>query len=602
LSTGNNGVLSFLFFGASDACLKRRRGVATHIGASPMKIESTDQTIADLLNAGYYVIPRFQRPYSWDQENITEFWDDTVRGSNDDYFIGSMVVYKVADRKYGVVDGQQRLTTITILLCVLRDVLQAEGHGDQAKGLHRLIERENINNEAEFVLQTESSYPYFQEYIQKAEEPELEAEIHREERNLQAAHTLFRALVGQLVAAVKNNPKLTEERVQEVIKRELTSIRDTLLSLKIILIRLDDEDDAYIIFETLNTRGKDLALSDLVKNHFTKLLKAKNKGIDQPKEKWALLRETIEGSRLELDSDTFIHHYWLSKYDYVTAKNLFKAFRKEITKQNVANELQAMFDDAELYRSIHDPDYRKWDKQESEIEGSLRALMLFRVRQQVPCVLSILRAYENNIISKKQLERALIDIEKFHFQFTAITSQRSSGGISGMYASLGRRTYGAGDSQAAANIIGEMRDKLRERVPSEAEFVALFPELIYTNKVSKQRALVKYVLVEFAKHDKMALPADYDDLTIEHIAPQSIVNDAEWTHETVGQLGNLILVTDEINSKLKDKDFKTKKELLKAAGYPLPPDVAGAEAWTPKHIVERTTSLALQAFNVVWKI
>jgi len=567
-----------------------------------MKIESTDQTIADLLNAGYYVIPRFQRPYSWDQENITEFWDDTVRGGNEDYFIGSMVVYKMTDRKYGVVDGQQRLTTITILLCVLRDILKAEGHDDQAKGLHRLIERENINNEAEFVLQTESSYPYFQEYIQKAEEPELKAEIHREEQNLQAAHTLFRKLVGQLVAVIRGNPKHTEDRAQEKIKRDLTAIRDTLLSLKIILIRLDDEDDAYIIFETLNTRGKDLALSDLVKNQFTKLLKAKNKGIDQPKEKWRLLRETIEGSKVELDSDTFIHHYWLSKYEYITAKNLFKEFRKNIVKAIAATELQAMLDDAEIYRSIHDPDYRKWDKQESEIEGSLRALMLFRVRQQVPCVLSLLRAYENRVISKKQLERALVDIEKFHFQFTAVTSQRSSGGISGMYASLGRRIAAANSSQSAATIIGEMRDKLRERIPSEAEFIALFPELIYTNKVSKQRALVKYVLVEFAKHNKTAFPADYDDLTVEHIAPQSCINDADWTHEIVGQLGNLLLVTTEINGELKDKDFKTKKQVLEAAGYPLPADIEVAEKWTPKEIEARTALLAKQAFDVVWKI
>lgn len=567
-----------------------------------MKIESTDQTIADLLNAGYYVIPRFQRPYSWDQENITEFWDDTVRGNHDDYFIGSMVVYKMADRKYGVVDGQQRLTTITILLCVIRDILSDEGHGDQAKGLHRLIERENINNESEFVLQTESSYPYFQEYIQKSEEPDLNAEIHQEERNLQAAHGLFQKLVGRLVESAKGNPKLTKERVQETIRRDLTSIRDTLLSLKIILIRLDDEDDAYIIFETLNTRGKDLALSDLVKNHFTKLLKAKNKGIDQPKEKWALLRETIEGSKVELDSDNFIHHYWLSKYEYITAKNLFKEFRKVVTKGNAAAELQAMLNDAELYRSIHEPEYGKWTKQESEIEGALKALMLFRVRQQVPCVLSLVRSYKGGILSKKQLERALVDIEKFHFQFTAITSQRSSGGISGMYASLGRRVAAANTAQVAATIISELRDKLRERVPSENEFVALFPELIYTSKFSKLRGLVKYILVEMAKHDEIPFAADYDDLTIEHIAPQSKIDGTKWTDEIVGQPGNLLLVTEELNSKLNDKDFGSKKSILLAAGYPLSPEVRDAKSWTPDDIKNRTETLARRAFGVVWKI
>lgn len=149
-----------------------------------MKIESSDQTIADLLNAGYFVIPRLQRPYSWDQENISEFWDDVVRNQPTDYFIGSMVVYRIGDRRFGVVDGQQRLTTITILLCVLRDNLDSEGHKPLAEGLHQLIERKNIDNEMEFVLQTQSSYPYFQDHIQKHGEPELEAQIHREEMNL----------------------------------------------------------------------------------------------------------------------------------------------------------------------------------------------------------------------------------------------------------------------------------------------------------------------------------------------------------------------------------------------------------------------------------
>jgi hypothetical protein len=567
-----------------------------------MKIESTDQTIADLLNAGYYIIPRFQRPYSWDQENIQDFWSDTIQGGHDDYFIGSMVVYKIGDRKHGVVDGQQRLTTITILLCVIRDVLAEEGHIDQAKGLHRLVERENINNEAEFVLQTESSYPYFQEYIQNQAEPDLKVQIHQEERNLAQAHNLFRKLVDQLVATKKNDPRLSKSRIQEGIKKDLTAIRDTLLSLKIILIKLDSEDDAYIIFETLNTRGKDLALSDLVKNHFTKILRPKNKGIDRTKEKWTNLRETIEGSKVDLDSDTFIHHYWLSKYDYITAKNIFKEFRKAITKNNAATELQAMLADAELYRSIHEPEYGNWTKQESEIRGSLEALMLFRVRQQVPCVLSLLRSYRDNITSKKMLERALMDIEKFHFQFTAVTSQRSSGGISGMYASLGRRLAAAKTSQDCATIVNEIREKLRERIPSQEEFLALFPELVYTNKLSKQRALVKYVLVELARHAKIAFADDYEYLTIEHLIPQSKVDGVAWTDEIIGQIGNLILVTEDLNKKLNDRDFDKKKEILIANNYPLPPEIAGADVWTSDSIKNRTKLLAERAFDIVWKI
>jgi uncharacterized protein with ParB-like and HNH nuclease domain len=117
-----------------------------------MKIESTDQDIRNLLSSGYFRIPRFQRPYSWTTENIQEFWDDVVRDRPVDYFIGSMVTFKEGSQRYAVVDGQQRLTTITILLAVLRNRLQAVGFEDLAKGIHGLIERRNIDNKEEFIF------------------------------------------------------------------------------------------------------------------------------------------------------------------------------------------------------------------------------------------------------------------------------------------------------------------------------------------------------------------------------------------------------------------------------------------------------------------
>src|SRR5690242_7691435 len=99
-----------------------------------------------------------------------------------------MVVYTMGDRKYGVVDGKQRLTTIMILLSVVRDALDREKLTNQANGLHKLIERENIENHREFVLQTESSYPYFQDEILSREPGNLNADVRREEERIQSAH------------------------------------------------------------------------------------------------------------------------------------------------------------------------------------------------------------------------------------------------------------------------------------------------------------------------------------------------------------------------------------------------------------------------------
>ena len=382
----------------------------------------------------------------------------------------------------------------------------------------------------------------------------------------------------------------------------MTQIRDTLLGLKIIFVRLDDEDDAYVIFETLNTRGKDLDLADLVKNHFTRLIKEKNKGLDHAKDQWQKLRETIEGSKVDISIDTFIHHYWLSKYEYITAKALFKSFKKEVKKSNAKTELLSMLKDASYYRSIHDVKFGGWTKNEAEVAGALHALMLFRVRQQVPCVLSLVRAYRDKIIKKKALETALTAIENFHFQFTAITSQRSSGGISGMYAALARRIYSAEGSQEAAGIIKDIKQKMAERVPSESEFVALFPELLFTNTLSKQRTLVKYVLVQMAKHEQLALPEDWDDLTIEHIIPQARIYDETHTEEIVGQMGNLLLVPSKLNEKLKDKPFIVKKNILLDAEYPLPGEIAQATDWTASLVEERTVKIALKAYQEVWRI
>ncbi len=79
-----------------------------------MKIESTDLSVENLLKGSFFVIPRFQRPYSWEEDNIEDFWNDIAGTNVPDYFIGSMVVCKLKKNALGVVDGQQRLTTIMI--------------------------------------------------------------------------------------------------------------------------------------------------------------------------------------------------------------------------------------------------------------------------------------------------------------------------------------------------------------------------------------------------------------------------------------------------------------------------------------------------------
>ncbi len=567
-----------------------------------MKIESTDQDIRNLLSSSYYRIPRFQRPYSWTRENIQDFWDDVVREEPESYFIGSMVTFKDGSQRYGVVDGQQRLTTITILLAVLRNHLKQLGFNDLAHGIQNQIERKNIDNRPEFILSTESSYPFFQEHILKFGEPELELAEMREEGNLRGAFEMLNGLVGSVVAGIQADQGIKEEQKPNRIRDRLTKIRDAVLDLKVILVKLDNEDDAYIIFETLNTRGKDLSLADLVKNHVAKHLKTKSAAIDQPKIKWEKILETIEGSAADLNVDTFIHHFWLSRYDYLAAKKLFKVLKRRVGKSEARGFLDSLVADASLYRGIHESGYWKWSKQERRIVEALRALQLFRVQQQTPCVLSLMRCFKQKKLKRGQFEEAVVAIEKFHFLFTAVTSQRSSGGISEMYASLGRRLFEARDTRAAVTVASELKTKLRGRIPRIDEVKALFPLIVFTDTQTKQRGLVRYILARFLADGIASVTIDFDAMTIEHLVPQSQIGSRSFTEEIVGQLGNLLFVPEKLNAKLKNKPFREKKKVLATASVPLPPEFAKLDDLAPDDIVNRTANLADAAYKKIWKI
>ena len=190
-----------------------------------MKIESEDIDVESLLSGRYFSIPRFQRPYSWDDENIQDLWDDVIASKGEDYFIGSMVVYKQSKQEFGVVDGQQRLTTITILLCAIRDAFTKNDELDLAEGLHQLIERKNRNNKNEYVLKTESSFPFFQEHIQKFGDADVEADELFEEKALRRADDLLSTKVNATLESVDNDPSVRTEEKQHEKTKKLIALR-----------------------------------------------------------------------------------------------------------------------------------------------------------------------------------------------------------------------------------------------------------------------------------------------------------------------------------------------------------------------------------------
>ena len=221
---------------------------------SPVKGEKlvftcTKRDIRALLTSGYYRVPRFQRPYSWTREELEDFWQDTIVEGDADYFIGSVVAFIDGPGSYGLVDGQQRLTTITMLLCCIRNAFKQENNNDLATGLHSLvIERPNVESLPQYVLQPETSAPYFQEHVQKPEDPEVNVELGDEEKDLRSARQYLADQVDAAIDGIRSDSTLSDAQRSEATREQLAKIRDKLLALSLIFVELDDEDNACLVF------------------------------------------------------------------------------------------------------------------------------------------------------------------------------------------------------------------------------------------------------------------------------------------------------------------------------------------------------------------
>tara|TARA_R110000751_G_scaffold2018_18_gene10443 strand:- start:231638 stop:232549 length:912 start_codon:yes stop_codon:yes gene_type:complete len=303
---------------------------------------------------------------------------------------------------------------------------------------------------------------------------------------------------------------------------------------------------------------------------------------------------------MELDPDTFIVHSWQSRYDFVTKAKTFQKVKGRVEKKNAKSHLDRFVSDATHWRSIFDTDFA-WSKTEKEAARSLAALRIFKVVQPTPGILSLIRSYRDGVIKYRTLREAISHIEKFHFGFNAVTSSRSSGGISGMYSSFGRQVFGADDSQEVGLAIGALLEKLRETRFSESEFDAAFEQIIFTKTHSSQKSLVQYVLKKVSKTEGQPFIGDTDDLTIEHLLPQSSAEKG-FGDAVVGQIGNLLLVDGETNNLLSTKSFQRKKDILIERGYKLPQILLDAEELDDDVVRANTARIAKLARSSIWKV
>ncbi len=572
-----------------------------------MELHAYTRTISDLFSVNKkYIVPRFQREYSWSTEQVTELWEDIISNiqikdnyefHHEEHFIGALVL--VGDDKskqLNIVDGQQRLTTLTIFLSALCERFIEIEKNNLAEAIYEtFIAGKDSDGEYYFKLQNENPRPFFQNRIQDIEKNKYKPSTKEEKTLLKSYNQLYDNLSRENLSKVFKYFKIEQNYNYERLLKEIRE--QVLFYIKVIFITVKEEEQAYTIFETLNARGMNLSFVDLIKNKLFKELNQQHPD-DTAKTKWKKLKSLIS-SREGLGSfETFVRHWWISRYSYVSAEKVYKAFKEKWNndKINASQLINDLISDAEKYIKIASPNWNDWKQQEEkDIYRSLNALTIFELSQNRPFLLSLLRAKKSKLIKLNELKNILEFIEGFHFIFTAVCSRPASG-INGSYAKAARKTFEANDNTKIKDAIIEFKKTMLKKIPTKNIFQERFQELVYDKEHTKNKKLIQYILflIEVSKSETKEFHPE--DLTLEHILSQSSGND-----DCIGKIGNLLPLAKDLNQKASNKSFQEKIEIYQESEFQLTREFVANnyQTWGAKQINERTNELADYCYDLV---
>jgi len=568
-----------------------------------MQINAYDRTIFQLFTSNNkYIVPRFQRPYCWEQEHVSQLWEDIISNvelendsyKNNEYFIGSLVLIGESNSDtFQIVDGQQRLTTIVIFLSALIEYYKRVGKEDLAKGIYTLIEGNDFNNKKFFKLINETPKPFFQAGIQNYDKGTL-LPSSDEETYLKQAYDLVFDRIIKISKSAESEKKLVDY---------LNAIRDQITQLKVIFITVDNEDDAYTIFETLNSTGKDLSVTDLIKNAVYRVLNIEHP-TDEANDSWKKVSENLNQREKGIDLDQFLLHYWLSKYEHTSKKKLYKSFKKNIPLEinNIRVFLEDLIVESEVYTKISYPLHADWPLQEErEIFLSLRALNVFKVTQCRGLFLALISQRANGNLSLRDFITAIKNIEKFHFLFTAVCSSRPSG-LESKYSKYGKSLRQSSNKAESRRILFDLMEDLKSKVPNKSIFIDSFSNIWFTNARTDNKTLIRYIFYNYEKYLRRTNELDVAIFTLEHIAPQSNTS----LRDCIGQIGNLLPLCNTINNVASDKPLSDKiylydrSQLLTVKEFLS--NLGDKTIWEEGDIINRTQHIAEVSYGSIWTL
>lgn len=577
-----------------------------------MDIKPYDKTIRDILGSKrQFVIPRFQREYSWDKKNYQEFLEDMVGNlvikegkiSSSQYFLGTMLFIgnftEGTEQEIQVVDGQQRLTTITILFSALSDRFVGLGQATLSRQLFSYIMTEDDDGNEVRILKSKTSYPFFSYFIQdkdKSLNPEATTE---EEHCIKETYEYFHA-------------QLTETKLKAMLKRKhgseivdalsevdiLKALRDQVLNSTFVSISTTDRKQANKIFEILNAKGKRLAHIDLIKNKIFEVLN-KVEPADFAEETWKEIKEILSSGKESVGFATFYQHFWSSKYKKVYSNKLYEAFNATIKKNEAEYSafLNELLRNAKIYMQIVNPKREDYDNRK-EYFGVVQSLNCinnyFNVVQVRIALLALFDVKQREIIDLTMLRSMLSYLENFHFAYNAILANRTNR-LEKIYSSFAIALRKASTKVAARDIIqNELIAPLDELFPTFENFSAKFVALSFTKKDKASNVKTKYAINKLNSFYSET-EVFSDDGSIEHIISEREGGDAL-------NIGNLILLEGKLNDEAGHKDYSDKCAAYAKSNYAWVKNfIAKHRQWDSSMITQRAIELSKVYYSQILK-
>jgi hypothetical protein len=552
-----------------------------------------------LAGAKQYIIPVFQRFYSWTQPKWEGLWRDIVAISEDRearhaHFIGPFIVISRArpsdiSPTFLVIDGQQRLITLTILLCALRDRARSVGHKALAKSI-----------ETNAITYVDAHGQRQMKIIPRSHDKDaLEAVVFGRGKTLTTASPVG-AAYHYFAGLLTNYGRGTGAATEHVRKLNLERLADIILyQLKLVMISLDDHDNPANVYESLNYKGVTLTDADLIRNYlFMQLPLDQQEHFDA--ESWRPFEKLFEvdGSTSAAILTNFFYRYLISVGRYFPRYTLYSRLMEhyETKKLHGAYPTLESFV-AELQRyAVYYTRITRAQVAEPQLRAAFARIKLLDVDTTLPLLMQLYERYTQPHITKTLTLEHLLDMLR---KVESFILRRSVMGLLS-------REYGQEFASAIKHATSptQLAKFFNDQGwPGDEEVIDALVELPIYLQSNKRTRLILAEIERSLPHQERV---DINNLTIEHIMPRALT--PQWQHDLgadaarvhadlVHTLGNLTLTGD--NNGLANHDFTTKKAILAESKLNLNRYFADCAMWTEADIRARSAVLA-RHFVEIW--